>query len=201
MGMEGTITKAGKRAAPLRVEGSRWNEVRDAFVKRELRPTNGELAAEFAVPESTLSRIAVDQGWPMLRAKEIEARLEAAGAGEVLLQALKSSRAIVTAGEGFALLYLQRLTELLGTIDMTRALATNASTLNTLSFAFGNVAKGAKDLGIVGFAKSLNDEGKMGNGQWDPKLLQQINITVKNLTGKAAENAVTVETTNASDVL
>lgn len=195
---EPTLTRR-HHGPPARVEGELWEKIRGAYVTREIRPTNGELALEFSLPENKIQRASADQGWAMLRAKHIEGQLENAGAGEIVMQALKSSRAIVSAGEGFALVTIQKLLMVLEQVNAEKASSTNANTLNTLTFAFGNVAKAAKDLGIVGFAKALQDEGRPGGGTWNPKLLQQINVTVKNLTSKAGEQSVTVEATESPD--
>jgi len=160
--------------------------MRDAFVTRESRPTYDELAMEFNAPVTTVRAAALDEGWPMLRANKVNAALEAVNAGEQILTALKSSRAIVSAGENVGIIALQKITQLLEDVinDKDKAVSTRANNLNTISFAISNVAKAMKDLGIVGFAKGLQDEGAP-NGKWRPELLQQINVTVQNLTKQA----------------
>lgn len=167
-----------------------WQEIRDAFVTRNVRPTYDELSTEFHVPQGTIARAAQDEAWPVLRANRVNAALEAVNAGEQILTALKSSRAIVSAGENVGIIALQKITQLLEDVlnDKAQAVSTRANNLNTISFAISNVAKAMKDLGIVGFAKGLQDEGAP-NGKWKPELLQQINVTVQNLT-KQAEREV-----------
>ncbi len=152
-----------------------WPKIRDAFINRPTRLTYEEIS---------------DEGWPVLRANRVTTALEAVNAGEQILTALKSSRAIVSAGENVGIIALQKITQLLEDVlnDKAQAVSTRANNLNTISFAISNVAKAMKDLGIVGFAKGLQDEGAP-NGKWKPELLQQINVTVQNLT-KQAEREV-----------
>jgi len=70
------------------------------------------------------------------------------------------------------------------------ALSSRINLANTLTFALSNTAKAMKDLGIVGFAGKLKEEGTSGNNQWDPKLLAQVNVTIQNLA--SAEKPVDV---------
>ena len=163
-----------------------WPKIRDAFINRPTRLTYEELSDEFNVPIATVRRASADEGWPILRANKTSAALEAINAGEQILTALKSSRAIVSAGENVGIIALQKITQLLEDVinDKDKAVSTRANNLNTISFAISNVAKAMKDLGIVGFAKGLQDEGAP-NGKWRPELLQQINVTVQNLTKQA----------------
>jgi len=164
----------------------KWEEAREAFVSRGVKPSYDEISTEFSIPLSTVRLAAMDEGWPMLRANKVNAALEAVNAGEQILTALKSSRAIVSAGENVGIIALQKITQLLEDVinDKDKAVSTRANNLNTISFAISNVAKAMKDLGIVGFAKGLQDEGAP-NGKWRPELLNQINITVQNLTKQA----------------
>jgi len=167
-----------------------WTQAREAFINREVRPTYDEISTEFLIPISTVRLAAADEGWPLLRSKRLTAALESVNAGEQILTALKSSRAIVSAGENVGIIALQKITQLLEDVVNAKdqAISTRANNLNTISFAISNVAKAMKDLGIVGFAKGLADEGAP-NGKWKPELLQQINVTVQNLT-KQAEREV-----------
>lgn len=164
-----------------------WQSIRDFYIKTPQRPTFDEMADKFAVARSSISNASSDEGWPIIRANYLDAQIQASGAREIILSALSCAKAIVDAGTNFGLVMLQELTAVVqdGALA-TRAASTRADVLNTCSFAAANTARAMKDLGVVGFAKALSDEGKGGNGQWNPQMLQQINLTVQNLTAQAA---------------
>ena len=60
---------------------------------------------------------------------------------------------------------------------------TRANTLNTVSFAMGNVARALKEVGVVGIPKALKESAGVdsGNGRWNPQMLQALNVTVQNI--------------------
>jgi len=175
------------------------DRAREAYVTRDIRPTYAELSAECGMTEQRLQQAASDQGWPMARARYIQQRLDESGAGEVILSAMRSSRSIVAAGENCAMLLLGKICEIAESIKPESAASTRCGIVNTLTFAFSNVAKATKDLGIVGFPKELADAGKGGNGHWNPQLLQSINVTIGKLADANKEApAVGVETRTAT---
>lgn len=186
---------------PVRDRNPLWDEVRTAFVERETRPTYQELAGEFGISEQRIGQASNDQGWPMIRAQVIEKKLQDAGAGEIILAAMQSSRAIVRAGENFSILAMQKLIEIIEDIKKESACSTRVSLMNTAGFAYKNITDGCKQLGIVGFAKELNGAGKEGNGQWNPGVLQSINVTVQNLTAQSAERNAKAATVDVDDVI
>ena len=166
-----------------------WDKVRARFCESPERPTYKELSEEFHLPEKTICAAAFDQGWPILRARHIDERLEAAGARETVLAAVLASRAIVSTGENVGMSMLQKIAALASELE-EGALSSRINLANTLTFALSNTAKAMKDLGIVGFAGKLKEEGQSGNNQWDPKLLAQVNVTIQNLA--SAEKPVDV---------
>lgn len=161
-----------------------WQSIREAYVKRPTRPTFDEMAEEFAIARSTISSASSDEGWPLLRAQYLDAQLQASGAKEIILNALSCAKAIVDAASTFGLVMFQNLSEVVNDQKLAGlAASTRAETLNTCSFAAANTARAMRELGVVGFAKGLAMEGKEANGRWNPEMLQQINVTVQNLTG------------------
>lgn len=175
-----------------------WQPIRDAFIQRPERPTIDELATEFGISRSTLSNASSDEGWPVLRAQFMDAQLEKAGASEILMKAIRGAKANVDRGATFGLMALDGLCDILSHPKMAAySPSTRAEVTNTCTFAFVNIARGLRELGVVGISKTLDEAGKERNGQWDPKLLQQINVTVQNLTGKA-ESAAAVDVPTAT---
>jgi len=114
----------------------------------------------------------------------MEEKLKEAGAGEVILRAMKTSSLITSAGENAILTALQVVVRLYNALNFERAVSSNANVASTLSFAIANLSKSAKDLGLVGFPKELADAGKSGNGHWNPQMLQSINVTIGKLKGE-----------------
>ena len=188
--LNGSLSRTGGLKNPFRPRGEHWDKIRQKFCESPERPTFKELSVEFNIPEKTLTNAAFDQGWPILRAQAMNAALEEAGARETILAALQASRAVVSAGENAGLIMLQKIVQLANEVSDDKALATRSNILSTLGFAISNTAKAMKDLGIVGFAGKLKEEGTSGNNQWDPKLLAQVNVTIQNLA--SAEKPVDV---------
>lgn len=169
-----------------------WQPIREAFVKRPARPTYDELADEFQVARSTITSASSDEGWPILRAQYLETALTNSGAKEIIINALSCAKAIVDAAATFGLVMFQSLGEVVNDPKFAgNAPSTRAEVLNTCSFAAANTARAMRELGVVGFAKALNQGGKEANGQWNPEMLNQINVVVQNLqTPPKAETPV-----------
>lgn len=163
-----------------------WQSIREAFVKRPERPTYEMLAEEFAINRGTIANAASDEGWPILRAQYVEGQLEKADAGQIIVKALSTDRALSQKGATFG---MRALDSLLETLDHPKmkdyAPSTKSEITNTCTFAFVNVAKGLREMGITGISKTLDQAGKESNGQWNPQLLQQINVNVGEIITKA----------------
>lgn len=157
-----------------------WAPVRKAFVERNERPTYDELSGEFQIPIATLHRASSEEGWAALRAQYLEQQLAKADASGVLLKAIRIDQSLVTQASSVAITLLEKLQETLVSIDGKTAASSRASVLNTCSFAFKNVTDGLKSAGLLGISKTLDAEGR-GSGQWNPKLLTQINVVVDGL--------------------
>lgn len=164
-----------------------WQPLRDAYVQRTTRPTYDELAVEYAVPAPAIGRCASDEGWPALRARYLDSQLVAADASGVLLAAVRADRTILTGVTSMAIVTIASLTRCVESIDDERAPQTKAQALNTCTFALKNLTDALKNVGLIGVAKTLDDEGKSANGRWDPKMLTQINVTMQGLVAGAAQ--------------
>ena len=160
--------------------------VRRTFIEAEERPTYEKLADEFSVPLNTIKNWAAEEGWQRMRMANLEMLAEKGDALGVLVRAAKIDRSLVDAAANNLLLAHERITQCLSDIDCKRAVSSRSQTINTLTFALLNLANTAKAAGLVGMPKGLGDEGKSGNGQWNPQLLNQINVTVNTLKEKAA---------------
>lgn len=108
----------------------------------------------------------------------MEAQLAKADASGQLVQALSVDRTMTDGVSSVALVTLSALVRTVESMDEDKAASTKAQTLNTVSFALKNVADSLKAVGLVGLAKNLDPDGKAG-GKWDPKILNQINLTVQ----------------------
>lgn len=162
-----------------------WIPIREAFIKRPAKPTYDELSEEFGINYSTIANTCADEGWPVLRAQFLDAQLQSSGAKEIILNALSCAKAIVDSASTFGLVMFQQLTGIIQDQKLAGlAPSTRAEVLNTASFAAANTSRAMKELGVVGFAKALNDSGREGNHQWNPEMLTQINLTVQNMQSK-----------------
>ena len=166
--------------------GVPWGEIRTAFVERSDRPTYTDLSGEFSVPLERISKVANDEGWPMLRARHSAALVERSGAHDMLLQAAAAQRAVT---DRLSSLTLQTISQLQSVVDDPHlgelAPSTRSQVLNTAAFALANLAKGLKDAGVVGLPRALMDslESKAPKGpegkDWLKHAMQQINVTVQ----------------------
>jgi hypothetical protein len=167
-----------------------WAPVREAFVQRPTRPTYTELSTEFAIAQGVIGRTAADEGWPALRAQYLDGQLAKCDASAVLLEAVKVDRSLINQFTSVAISALSKLAQTIESIEDDRAPATKADALNTCSFAYVNLAKGLREVGVIGVSKSLDGAGKGDNGRWNPGLLQQINVNISELAMKARESQV-----------
>ncbi len=163
-----------------------WQPLRDAFIKRSPRPTYADLSEEFSVPLGTISVCASEEAWTSLRAQFLEAKLREADASSILLEAIKIDRTLIRAVSDLALVAFQAIKREVERLnEKTRAPGSNLGSLNTAGFAAANFTRALKDCGIIGLPKGIG-EGKEANGQWNPQMLQQINVTVQTLKEHAA---------------
>ena len=170
-----------------------WPSIREAYVTESPKPTYTELSERFNAPIARISRVASDEGWAEMRAHRLERADEHAQTLALLHKAAKDSeeatsmtldvmRSIYGALlRGFALMEKDPDAK-------SRALFDSA---NTASFAVSNTCNALHRVGILGFPGSVKRSasetgGVLPNGHWDPKLMQQINVTVQNMqAGKA----------------
>lgn len=137
---------------------------------------------------SGVSKMAGEELWPELRAKRMELKLRESGANELLLEAIKDEgqllqRSRQTAENAViaANLIIEAVTANTdGVKDSSRA-----TTLNNVCFALANLGRFIESIGIVGIAgrvKNAKNQGETPSGQpWEKGMLQQINVTVKNI--------------------
>jgi hypothetical protein len=182
----------------LEVETDRLAPVRRAFIERRERMTYKELSEEFKVPLGTICNAAADQSWPAMRSDYLAAKLVECDAQSALLAAVQTDKSLLRKFTSVALSALDKLALTIDSINVDRAANTNASALNTCSFAYLNFARGLSDAGILGISKTLNASGKEDNGRWNPQMLSQINVTVQNLAAQAEKAEKTVEAVKAS---
>ncbi len=166
-----------------------YDKVRDAFVSRQPKPTYAELSAEFEIPLGTIGSMAADEGWVSLRASALERKAKESDALAVVLEAVKIDRTIVAAIGDVILIATRKISEALDGIPVTHASSTKAEIVNTCTFAIKNLTDAARNVGLTGLSKTLKDAGDLGNGRWNPEMLQQINVTVQNLQAGQAKEA------------
>ncbi len=159
-------------------------KMRLAFIERPQQPAYNEISAEFKVPESTVRKYAVQEGWPALRSSWLDRQLMEADAKTTLLAVVRGDHVVSRKYLNLAIVTLDKLTLTVERLEDGKAASTNAQTINTCMFAAQNLAKALHEVGIVGISKTLNDAGKEDNGRWDPKMLSQLNVTVQNIVGQ-----------------
>ena len=168
------------------LKGIDWGAMRRAYVERPARPTYEEMASEFGCATGSIGRLSSEEGWPALRAQHLEAQCRAADASAIILEACKIDRTIVQRGCSVALLIFEKLAVCVEAVKAEQAAGTQASALNTASFALKNVLDGLRAAGVIGVSRTLDAAGKMENGRWNGEMLTQINV---NLTGLQASLA------------
>ncbi len=160
-------------------------KMRETFIERALLPSYDELAEEFSVPISTVRKYASQEGWPGMRVAHQDRQIAESEAKGAVLAVLKGDHTVSRKYLNLAIVTLDKLTLTVERLDDKRAESTNAQTINTCMFAAANLAKALHEVGIIGITKTLNGVGKEDNGRWNPQMLQQINLTVQNLTAQA----------------
>ncbi len=170
-----------------------WQPIRDAFVNRTPLPSYTELSGEFAVSPQSISRCANEENWAELRLTRVQNQLKEAGASELILKAiqgegqlLQKSRELATKFCTTAELLLEELTN---QKEGDSKISTRISTLNNLGFALSNISRFIEAVGLVGMPQDLRNAKRAGvdsAGQpWEKGMLQQINVTVKNIQAAA----------------
>ena len=164
-----------------------WVSVRRDFIEADERPTWGELAAKYKCAEDRLRRAAQEEGWATLRVAHLENQLKNGDAAMALLRAAKMDTAVVSAVTNVSLNVIQKLEEIIAQLESKKSVNTRANTLNTVTFALGNVTKALKEVGVVGIPKALKQAGMEGsNGQWSASMVSALNVTVQNIVGQQA---------------
>lgn len=160
-----------------------WVTLRQAFITRPERATYAELSGEFGVPEERIKRAASDEGWAALRAAHLEEQLKQGDAAVAILRAAKMDSAVMGSFTNLALETVRKLQEIVDQVESKKSVNTRANTLNTVSFAMGNVARALKEVGVVGIPKALKESAGVdsGNGRWNPAMLQALNVTVQTI--------------------
>jgi hypothetical protein len=162
-----------------------WVSVRRDFIEADERPTWGELAAKYKCAEDRLRRAAQEEGWATLRVAHLENQLKNGDAAMALLRAAKMDTAVVSAVTNVSLNVIQKLEEIIAQLESKKSVNTRANTLNTVTFALGNVTKALKEVGVVGIPKALKQAGMEGsNGQWSASMVSALNVTVQNIVGQ-----------------
>ena len=136
--------------------------------------------------------MANEENWAELRLQRIQQQMKEAGAGELILEALKDEDRLLQSSRDTAAKAVQAANLIIesvtlntdGTKDSSRA-----TTLNNVCFALANLGRFIESLGIVGMpgrVKGAKVAGESADGQpWEKGMLQQINVTVKNIQASA----------------
>lgn len=179
-------------SSPIDVKATIWPAIRRAFIEREQKPTQVELAEEFRVNVNTLANIAAEEGWTLQRARFFDSQLVRSDVTQALVEIARDRRETSTAVANSALVGVRRITYFVEKIPDTTAPKAALDLLNTASFATANFAKSLKDAGLVEIPKALSDQLGKGDNSKDflRGALQQINITVQAAQKGAAPSVV-----------
>lgn len=183
-----------------------WPPIREAYITRSPLPSYTELSEEFPVSTQSISRCANEEGWAEMRLARIQGQLVKAGASELILESIKdegkllqSSRLTASNAVEAANLIIERITL---NSDETKD-STRATTLNNVCFALANLGRFIESIGIVGMAgriKGAKQAGESSDGQpWEKGMLQQINVTVKNIQAEAERAKPVAEVTGSTE--
>jgi len=134
----------------------------------------------------------------------VQRQLKEAGASEIILAALRGEGAIMQQAREFIARFISTANVLLELVESEQGTKASGrvTNLNNLGFALANIGRFTESIGAVGMPKDLRKSqvaGQDGNGQpWEKGMLQQINVTVKNIqasaeAAKQAEPAIEAE--------
>ena len=124
-----------------------------------------------------------------MRAAHLEAQLKNGDAAVALLRAAKMDTAVISAVTNVSLNVIQKLEEIIAQLESKKSVNTRANTLNTVTFALGNVTRALKEVGVVGIPKALKQGMEGSNGQWSASMVSALNVTVQNIVGQQAQPA------------
>ena len=164
-----------------------WPLARKLFIEASERPTFAEVAQKLNCTEERIRKAAQDEGWATLRAAHLEAQLKNGDAAVALLRAAKMDTAVISAVTNVSLNVIQKLEEIIAQLESKKSVNTRANTLNTVTFALGNVTRALKEVGVVGIPKALKQGMEGSNGQWSASMVSALNVTVQNIVGQQAQ--------------
>ncbi len=184
-----------------------WPPIREAFISRTPTPSYTELSAEFAVSVQSVSRTANEENWSEMRLGRIKQQLQEAGANEIILAAIQSEGEVTQRARQFVIDFIgtgEALRQALLEDESLKA-SSRISSLNNLGFAFANIGRFVESIASLSLSGKLTRAQKNGSSEanggqpWEKGMLQQINVTVKNIqasaeaASKAAEPAIEAE--------
>jgi hypothetical protein len=183
-----------------------------AFLEESPRPTYEDLAIRFHCTSRSIEIMASKDGWPDKRLAYQQTQMVKADAALAIAKAAGREGPLVDEMASTVNEVLMAVRETLRALkEEDRPARHRMDVINTASFAAMNCAQALQRAGIVGMHIGIKDaagaEGYNRNGQWDPKLLQQINITLKEagvrevkvVNGDDAMGGVAVPVTPAPD--
>jgi len=149
-----------------------------------------------------VQRVSSDQGWPLQRLKRSEALVAKADAIQVLAQTMKEGDAELHGRvRSYVLQFLDSVQRVLSmTMDQDTKPRTKADILQSISFSFSNLAKGAESFGMTCLPGALKraglDAGAIGaNRQWDQRVISQINVIVGDAKAKVEQDGKAIDVT------
>lgn len=145
-----------------------------------------------------------------MRANRIEAALQAADAGAILLNAITDERIITGRFKSVVLVALDRIFADIDELAAVKSQGRRANLVQTYTFAVKNLADAVKAIGITGLAKRVQDgtnggDDRYGDG-WKTGAMAQLNVLIQNAPGgsvsvskaeKPVETDQTVKNVNA----
>jgi len=190
-----------------RVSSVDWVAARRRFIDSTEVMTYEQLGDEIGVTGARVGQVANAEGWSMLRAKKLDAMLRTNDAQIALLAAAKTDGVLMQKFGNVATDMLDQIAACLQAVQSKKvAPNTRMNTINTASFALGNLARALKEVGVVGLPKVLKDAAGEANGRWNPQMLTALNVTVQNLMqppkpadGQETAKPVDVATTEDGD--
>ena len=177
-----------------------WSAVRNAFLDEPERPTYPELAARFGIPLGSLSVVAADQGWALLRAQKLQRALADCDAAGALVAAAKGERLVTDRFRELAVIIIAALIVESGQLPEKQRGKLNA--LQTMSFTALNIGQALKAVGIIGLPKELRDglkAGEDGNPDGFRGALANLNVMIQAAGGVTVSSGKAFETTPKAD--
>jgi hypothetical protein len=161
-----------------------WAPIRQEFVDSVERPTYTQLAEKHGIPINTVTKVASDEGWMIMRHRRLETLAEKDDALSVIRRAVVGENALQEKFRELVIVLLGDTLQELSALAENKSQGGRLNKRQTISFTILNCAAALKAAGITGLPAKLRESLEPGaalNGEpWRSGMIQNINVLIKN---------------------